>query len=434
MSLKEGKDNLAYKNYKMSDDFKSRMLNNYMEMLNSQNTVDGSSAKEVQNNVQNSVESEVNTMDSNIVSFDELEQRRNINLTKDNKKSYDGFIRVAVASFAIIASVGAVKLGMDAYGNRDKVNKKVAKETERKTSVFGKYEKSDSDDMTITEGVSKESIESMNDEELKKYPKLYPECYDENGKLLDGYEYHTLSFEYEGQKYSKILVGRDFIEMTNEEYVANYKESMLGAEPFNKDGFTYIYYLQGNKFLRTCANLEFSTECYAYKEIEDIKKINGKVMVFTKDRGVYGDRDKDPLPEDEFFMDFNMKTITKYAFIDGEDTEYKYMLDSSSRYDYEKDAEGNSKGILNLYFIDEENTLWVLEDVDDSTLRLKDASTTYTYKKGENYKEYELARNVKFDEKKRFASNDIYVEPLEGFSEDNIIKKDKGVKYKGIDY
>ena len=430
MSLKEGKDNLAYKNYKMSDEFKNRMLNNYMEMLNNQSTVDGNNVKEVQNNI----EPEVNTMDSNIVRFDELEQRRSINSMKENKKSHDGFIRVAVASFAIIASVGAIKLGMDAYGNRGNVTKKVAKETKEKTPIFGKYEKADSDGVSVTEGASEDSTGVLKNDELLKYQKLYPECYDENGNLLDGYEYHTLSFEYEGEKYSKVLVGRDFIEMTNEEYVANYKEAMFGSEPFNKEGLTYIYYLQGNKFLRTCGNLEFPTECYAYKEIEDIKKINGKVFVFTKERGVYEDREKDPLPEDEYFMDFNMKTVKKYAFIDGDNTEYKYILDSSTKYNYERDDEGNSKQTIDLYYIDEENTLWLLEDVDDSTLKLKDYTNTYTYKKGENYKEYQLASNVKFDEDKRYGSNDIYVEPLEGFSEENIKKKDKSVNYKGIDY
>lgn len=418
MSLNEGKDNLAYRNYKMSDDFKQRMLSNYKQMLNQ------TESNTAFNNVSDST-----IEDSKIVSFNEVETRRNIkDIEKSKSRNFDGLIKVCVASFAIIASIGAIKIGVDSYKTGNKT-KKMAKESVKTDGIISETKTNVYDDV-LEDGDSSDDVMSIevNESDL---PTLYPDCYDGDGQLLDGYEIRTIKAESLGEVIETKVVGRDFVEISEDEYVKNKKESGQGED--GVEGFRHVYYLQGNKFCRTSCFEGFPTEVYSLRDIEHIEKRNGKVYVYTKKPGQFGKLTDDNLPNDEYFFDYNMVVLTKYAIVDGDKVSFIY---SKERKYIENSSASSSYDSINLYIIDDKDTLWYFEDVDESTIGSKfegDKNCTYTYKKGKNFKQKEIARHVKFDSKMSSDKN-IYVDHVDDSTGMEAISDNELVKYKGIDY
>lgn len=401
MSLTEGKDNLAYRNYKMSDDFKNRMMQNYMQMLN-----------ESEKN-----ENNMNTMvsdNSNVVGFDEVERRRTEKELAKKNRNFDGLIKVCVASFAIIASIGAVKFGLDSYigiknGTKTASKKVASKDSKKVDDILG-------------ESTTSENAAFNND--VNDFPKVYPDCYDADGNLLEGYEIYIISAEVEGETVTKKIVGRDIVEISGEEYNENYK-ALYGSEQNLLDDMTYVYYLQGNKFCRTSCYAGFPTEVYSYKEIEHIAKHGTQLYVYPLKTGKYEDRANTKLPDNEYFHDCNMVDVTKIAINKGDETIYKYASAIQKIFRIGTD----DKEKVDLLFIDDNDILWGLEDV-DTVDTVEDAD--YIYNAGKNYKEVKFAENCKVDEAHRFSIDTIFIEGLEGFKRTDATCS--YIKYKGIDY
>lgn len=436
MSLNEGKDNLAYRNYKMSDEFKNRMIENYKQMLNASDSASNLNSDNIDNNdtVDNTVMER-----SNIVEYNELEQRRNNN----KKRNFDGLIKVGVASFAIIASAGAIKLGMDGYKNAGNVSKKVSKQAEKKDKLtFGSVtnameeledmDKKDSEVTTQNYGET-ESMISTTEVDESKFPSMYSECYDDNGELLDGYAVHTITAEYEGKTITTKIVGRDFCEVSEQEYLYNY-EKENGRKPYEEEGIKYVYYLQGTKFCRTACYQDFPTERYDYKKIADISKIDGKIYIYTADLGQYENNLEGSLPGDKFFSDCNLVALQKYVFKKkGKEDEYMYMKAKQYKYNSFLDHEYTS---IDLVAIDDKGVLWYFKDLDTSISGSMVAGTddcTYAFQYGDKFKKIKVAKNL--DDATISYNSDTKVNFIVETSSDVEILNNKitNIRFKNID-
>ena len=409
MSFREGKDNLAYRNYKMSEDFKKRVLDDYREMLNNPD--------------------EYKKYDEEIVNLDAYRKHRDdsLPLKDQGHKKIDLFIKMGVASFAIIASLGILKTGVNNFSN--KMTAKVVSD----------------DDKILAGGDSVEDIEKQTEYEFvdefdeSKFPELYPECYDKDGNLKtdEGYEIRILKDKLMGSNKAKKVVGRDFVEISRDEYVQNCDESG-GISGFTTYQGSFVYYLQGGKICRTDCNEYFNTETYSYVEMEKLEKKNHKVYMYPKNPGVFETQLDNGIPDGEYFSDNNMVSIMNVAIDSGEEVRVLYVKQRV----YKRENKTDEYKSADFYVIDDEDTLWLLKDVDYSDLGSEDLGykgCTYILKTGKNYIPKRLAEHVCIDEDIYSSSSDpdsdkIYMKSIEGYDNVNVLISDENILYRGKDY
>ena len=410
MSFREGKDNLAYRNYKMSEEFKKRVLDDYKEMLNNPD--------------------ELKKFDEKIVNIDAYRKRRDDSLPieKQVHKKIDLFIKMGVASFAIITSLGILKTGVNNISN-NKVTAKVVNDD--KFLAGGER----------LEGIDgNDEVEFVGDYDESKFPELYPECYDKDGNLKtdEGYEIRILKDKLMGSNKVKKVVGRDFVEISREEYEQNDKEGN-GVASFNHEQGSFVYYLQGNKFCRTDCNEFFNTERYSFTEIDQLKKKDKKVYIYPKNPGKYENQIDNNIPDEEYFYDCNMIPIMNLTIDVGGEVQVLYVKDVVNQFDNSNIDEYSSS---NIYLIDDEDSLWALKDVDYSDLGskfLNDKGCTYILKDGKNFKTEKLAEHVCVDEDidynaSYYDSSKIYIKSIDGFNDTNVLMSDEKILYRGKDY
>ena len=431
MSLKEGKDNLAYKNYKMSDEFKKRLLDNYNGML--------------MNSIENSVSERSinpnNRDNEGILNFEEYKASRNdgLPIRKNKHKIIDGFIKIAVASFAVVASVGVLKTGLNSYMNKNT-------DVDTKEVAHGKIEKADANDKKVETAGEGDLIDFVLNgfSDVMDSVSKSSDFYDEDGQLKEGYETKKLTYELDGITYTKTIVGKDIVEISEDEYEKNYKLERNYDVSVNK--YSYVYYIQGNYFCRTKIFKGFPTERYNYKKIERLEKYNGHVLVYMPDGEQYKKTEK--LADKEYFCDVNMIALSKLQFVKGNQKEETYFKDMG----YIEYTEKDGKSTYNMYVVNEKNILLYVEGIEvenEADFKMYEDGFTGIFKQGENFNITILAEHAAFDHKAmdaydaktgdyknvgNFIDKDKYFTIADGYEKIVIKEKKDKVNYKGIDY
>lgn len=411
MSIREGHDNLAYRNYKMSDEMKRRMIGNYMNMLNdsgNNNGVLGSKEVTVNENIEND-------FDEGIINIEKYKK------SKDDNLPLNTFFKVCVASFAVISSVGLVKFGLDNY-RLQKDDLKEAHEKLKQTKV-------------VSSGVLEDLDEQLDEDDEKNeedFSKLYPECYNEDGSLKEGYEIRTISVDSEYPDETKTVVGRDFVEVSADEYEENYKKEW-GYDAVSLMNFSYVYYLQGDKLCRISRFTGLEVEECSVVAIDHLEKKGSNVWIYTRNPGMYCS----DMNDGSFFKDCNMVTPVKFVLKDDKKEETfieKTYVSNIVYFDTSYDKR-------DIYYIDEDDSLWCLKDINcneigDHTIGSKNC--TYTYIRGDKFKKVKLANHVEIDNSNKttqeWEKGSIFIKALDGFDKPDIIEEDDNVCYRGIDY
>lgn len=424
MSLMEGKDNLAYRNYKMSDEFKKRLLDNYSVMLNDSNENERKIVT-----VNNDKEGILNFEDYKILRDDGLP------IKKNKHKVFDGFIKIAVASFAVVASAGVIKTGINSYMNKDSKTKEAHGKIE-KAEVKNSVETTSGGGILdfVLNGFS-DAMDAMGDSS---------DFYDEDGQLKEGYESKELTYELNGVTYNKTIIGKDIVEISEDEYAKNFKLSTDVDVEVNK--YSYVYYIQGNDFCRTTINKGFTTERYSSNKVEHLEKYNDQIIVYMQDYKRY--EENSSLSSEEFFWDVNIINPCKITFTDGNQNEDIYFKEKS---DVELGYDGE-QFICKLYIIDAKDNLLCVESVkSDDLTELSEYNFKWTgiIKKDKNFKITKLAEHVAFDRDEKYSDlaekiegdtktgsspDKVYFKLADGYDKIIVKSKNSNVKYKGIDY
>ena len=273
------------------------------------------------------------------------------------------------------------------------------------------------------------------------YKKYIDECYDSNGKLKKGYEVREYDLKTNGKTVNKIkLVGKDFIfisakeakdnsDIVKEEYLSEIEDSELevakkicaeyGDEFAAHD---YVYYLQGTNLLRvrldaTAETWICNSDCYeyiknkySYHKYLGLKKVEGKVVVFTKEMEV-----KKPiidLDTIKTFKDVNVIYGNVFKIIDKEsEQEIKDI-----KYLYIKLSYQSGKNVI--YYVDSNYNLWRIKNVKfykkksdeiNGSLYKNEGLVEYNHKKDING-QLEIVFGVDKDYKAEKIAENVYVE------------------------